>query len=482
MSGPLHQGEAVERDGVLFYRDGDLVFVWAPGSEQIEMREADAAEERAYGPVLACLAVDALGVEFNLPSFREGCRKFLQMTAKAPIITEPQEGPPADEEYLAGPDKMVEEFGDLRFVWTRKPERNTIQVVHRHSGTEVAWLLPGIEFGDDAAFKARCMRFYRMMLETFGPVESDATAELDAEVPRVVASFEASLEAGSFDVELEVVQEGDRPRYGLLHSPEELDDLRLNAADAARLSRLFNAADEAIRTGVGSDLDAGALAELLSELELEALLRTRTGATASELEELREAGATGRRKLRDALGAAKGRPPTKSGTPDPSTPVEGSDIDWETRGLRGPAVEIIGRDRLFVFGTSELVQLLCEVAGAATRPLLEENPDYTFPSAKALEAIKQYLAHDGTQEDLSRRRLPGTVETEVVSEMVAYMCRRQQAVLRGVDPADLDLTAAEAKALIDTFMGGRPDGDALSSAHPKLEAMIAAAQQGEERS
>lgn len=45
----------------------------------------------------------------------------------------------------------------------------------------------------------------------------------------------------------------------------------------------------------------------------------------------------------------------------------------------------------FTFTKDELEQLAYEIGGAATRPLLEDNPNYTFPAEKVGEAVSQLL-------------------------------------------------------------------------------------------
>lgn len=43
----------------------------------------------------------------------------------------------------------------------------------------------------------------------------------------------------------------------------------------------------------------------------------------------------------------------------------------------------------------ELHTLIFEAGGAATRPLLEDNPDYVFPSERVAQAINELLEANG---------------------------------------------------------------------------------------
>jgi hypothetical protein len=502
VGGVLPNREVVERDGVMMIRVEELVFLWpAPGSGPIEMRQMapESFGDLAFGDaVVAHLEPrrigDSLPLSYQADEFERHCIDFLRAAAEAPIITEPQTAPEVEE-------------------------------------------------------------------------------------PHVVGHHEITLEAGAFDVQVEIMDwKGKRYAKVLLDQDEEMPELC--AADAAKLSRLFNAVDEAIRTGQGADLGAAALGELLSEDELSVIhsalrliqtgghLRKATAALSAEgkiHEALAATGnsptapspvqplcACGHRYDHHGHGSmvggtackedgckcgeyraghsARGVGESRSEAGDRPTPVESKDGAW-TAELLGrelhqsakeggfasdelrwedlppenranymilatkaldvlapeplarmeaeeelgewvgsqldPAVDVIGRGRVFTFGTGELVQLLCEVAGASSRPLLEDNPEYVFPSEKVLEAIREFLAHADTNDFLRAHSLSDEGQ-------IAFWRRRNEAVLRGVNPTDLDLTAPEAKALIDSFMGGSPAVDALNTAQPKLEAIIAA--------
>jgi hypothetical protein len=378
-------------------------------------------------------------------------------------------------------------------------------------------------------FERHCIDFLRAAAEA--PIIIEPQTAPEVEEPHVVGHHEITLEAGAFDVQVEIIEwKGRRYAKVLLDHDEEMPEL--GAADAAKLSRLFNAADEAIRTGQGADLSAAALAELLSEGELSVIhsalrviqsgghLRKATAALSAEA------------KIHEALVAAGAKPETS----DPPTPVESKDDAWnaellgrelhqsakeggfasdelrwedlppenranymilatkaldvlapeplarmeaeEELGDTDPAVNVLGRERLFIFSPEQLVEVVTEAAGAATRPLLEDNPGYVFPAEKVLEAIKQYLADPQTKELLRERSLQMEEGDEenlgYALALVSRTLKKQTAmVLRGVNPDDIEFTGAEAKALIDAFMGGSPDGDALNTAHPKLEAIVA---------
>lgn len=43
------------------------------------------------------------------------------------------------------------------------------------------------------------------------------------------------------------------------------------------------------------------------------------------------------------------------------------------------------------FTTEQLHELVFQAAGAATRPLLEDNPDYVFPAERVQEAVNFVL-------------------------------------------------------------------------------------------
>lgn len=538
-TGPLQDQEVVDRGGVLFFRQANLVFAWAPGSDTIELREADDAGKCAYGKVLAHLDVDALGVEFNLVSFRDSCRAFLRVAAKGPsddwqprcsgcerqvasmedlryghcigclaevgvlekaMAAQPMEDATAelDAETPRSPEPtMVEEFGDMRFTWHIHGRMIEVTSISADSAdSEIAWLGPkldgrDLEFGNAADLKACCMHFYREMLETFGQKEEpDASAELDAETPRVVANFETSLEAGSFDVELEIIQEGERPRYGLLHSPEELDDLRLNAADAARLSRLFNAADEAIRTGVGSDLGAHAMAELLSEEELR---ETHAALYASNMRGHSDnptAVVSAEAKLHEAVRAARGKrqdpepatpvesseeaePPSKPTPPEPEDePVEGEivlvarDNDAEQRPITAtfdPSCKLVqfieyGEE---VFGTlepvteREWVEIVGRLGQAAPFMLR------VLELVKAVELAAVESRDSRVADDLrgATARFAGAIDPEKVVEVAHAADKTPQ------------ITPEEAEGLFACYSGGRVDGELLNRVTPKLEAI-----------
>lgn len=59
-----------------------------------------------------------------------------------------------------------------------------------------------------------------------------------------------------------------------------------------------------------------------------------------------------------------------------------------------PAVE--PRERVYLLSAAELETLLLESAGAATRPLLEDNPDYVFPADRVRDAVKVFIRQADT--------------------------------------------------------------------------------------
>lgn len=52
----------------------------------------------------------------------------------------------------------------------------------------------------------------------------------------------------------------------------------------------------------------------------------------------------------------------------------------------------------------ELWRLVFECAGAATRPLLEDHPDYVFPAERVADAVREVMEREGFQAPLGYRR------------------------------------------------------------------------------
>lgn len=75
-------------------------------------------------------------------------------------------------------------------------------------------------------------------------------------------------------------------------------------------------------------------------------------------------------------------------------PPEGWECTREA-GHEGPCAAVEIEEELHSFTTGELYQLAGEIGGAATRPLLEDNPDYVFPAERCFDAIKELLKING---------------------------------------------------------------------------------------
>jgi hypothetical protein len=93
----------------------------------------------------------------------------------------------------------------------------------------------------------------------------------------------------------------------------------------------------------------------------------------------------------------------------------------------------------YQFKGSDLMELLGQVAGAASGAFLRLDPNLVMPSQEVSEAFQAYCI--ASAETFSRAH---------------------------VEP----ITKAEAQALFDSFAGGSPDGNALSSVTPKLEKIV----------
>jgi hypothetical protein len=84
---------------------------------------------------------------------------------------------------------------------------------------------------------------------------------------------------------------------------------------------------------------------------------------------------------------------------DPDTPVT-FDRDRITMGVaeeQGARSAAGSRERVFLIREPELEQLLFEAAGAGTRPLLEDHPDYEFPAERVRDAVEVYLRMTQTE-------------------------------------------------------------------------------------
>jgi hypothetical protein len=85
--------------------------------------------------------------------------------------------------------------------------------------------------------------------------------------------------------------------------------------------------------------------------------------------------------------------------------------EWEeapAEALRPPKVAGLDPEKIYILGGEELGTLLLEVAGAATRPLMEEHRHIVFPSEQVAQAVSELVQHDQTQEWLSGRCLDGS--------------------------------------------------------------------------